>query len=322
MWSERGLAAATDLPDALRAGALTTVCQLSAQQGDIAEALGCARQALELYEGTEDERGKTIALVAIAVCNVLLGDSHAAGTAAADAVRTARDLGAWPLGYALIAQAVTAPDPVSAKPIAEQAARLLHEAGDARAQAWLYGDLGYKALEHGAFDDAREHIGRSMALAEQLDDQVHYTFDVEHLALWALETGDHAGSAAGLADALARYFRYGIRRPILEVLIALATIAAHGGHAARAAELLGAAMTLRAGEPLTRVEERLHAEALRLLGDMSALEHAYAAGCRRSLEAAVALGLRTADECCAAAHDKTLPGLVVSAGTAVDHVRP
>ncbi len=83
MWTERGLAAATDLPDALRAGALTTVSQLSAQQGDIADALGCARQALELYERAGDERGKTIALVAIAVCHVLLGDSEAAGAAAA-----------------------------------------------------------------------------------------------------------------------------------------------------------------------------------------------------------------------------------------------
>ncbi len=75
------------------------------------------------------------------------------------------------------------------------------------------------------------------------------------------------------------------------------------------AELLGAAMTLRAGEPLTRVEERLRAEALRLLGDMDALEDAYAAGCRRSLESAVALGLATAAACGetdrspAAAHD-------------------
>ncbi len=321
-WNERGLAAATDLPATLRADALTTVSQLSAQQGDIAHALGCARSALELCEGTGDARAGTIALVAIAVCHMLMDDRRAAAAAAADAVTASRDLGPWPRGYALIAQALTAPDPVSAKPIAERAARLLSEAGDARAQAWLYGDLGYKALEHGAFDDAREHIERSMALAVQLDDQVHYTFDVEHLALWALETGDHAGSAAGLGDALARYFRYGIRRPILEVLIALATIAAHAGRSARAAELLGAGMTLRAGEPLTRVEQRLHSEALRLLGDMHAWEGAYDDGCRRSLESAVALGLQTADACRAAARDKTLPGLVAGAGTAVDQVRP
>lgn len=158
-----------------------------------------------------------------------------------------------------------------------------------------------------------------MALAEQLDDQVHFSFDVEHLGLWALETGDHATAAAGLGDALARYFRYGIRRPILEVLIGLATIAAHCGDPARAAELLGAAMTLRAGEPLTRVEERLHAEALRLLGDMQALERPYADGCHRSLEAAVALGLQTADAYRAAARDKRLD---LVAGAAVDHVRP
>jgi predicted ATPase/DNA-binding SARP family transcriptional activator len=327
VWAERGLAAASELPALLRAGALTTVCQLSAQQGDIAYALGCAREALALYDGAGDDRGKTIALVGIAVCHVLLGDEEAAVAAAADAERTARDLGAWPLGYALIARAVTAPDPASAKPIAERAARLLAEAGDARAQAWLYGDLGYKALEHGVLDDAREHIERSMGLAQQLDDQVHYTFDVEHLALWALESGDHAASAAGLADALERYFRFGIRRPILEVLIALATIAAHAGHCARAAELLGAAMTLRAGEPLTRVEERLHAAATGQLG--AAWDASYEAGGRHSLEAAVALGLQTAGWCRvgeppAAAHDKTGQGLVAGAGagTAVDHVRP
>ncbi len=319
-WSERGLAGAPDLPPALRADALTTVCQLSAQQGDIDHALDCAHRARDLYEDTGDARGMTVALVAIAVCHMLLGDEQAAGAAAADAVGTAGELGAWPLGYALIAQAVTAPDPAAAKPIAERAARLLDEAGDARAQAWLYGDLGYKALEHGALGDAREHIERSMALALQLDDQVHYTFDVEHLALWALETGDDAGSADGLGEALARYFRYGIRRPILEVFIAIATIAARTGRAARAAELLGAAMTLRAGEPLTRVEERLHAQATALLGD--ARDDAYARGCRCSLEAAVALGLAIAQECGSAARDESLPGLVASAGPAADHVRP
>src|SRR5204863_7953616 len=49
-WMERGLAAATDLPDGLRADALTTVCQLSAQQGDIADALGAAGQALAPHD--------------------------------------------------------------------------------------------------------------------------------------------------------------------------------------------------------------------------------------------------------------------------------
>jgi predicted ATPase/DNA-binding SARP family transcriptional activator len=296
-WAERGLAASTDLPPTLRADALTTICLLSAQQGDICHALECGRQAVELYDDTADRRGSVIALVGIAVCHLLLGDQQAARTAADDAVRSARDLGAWPLGYALIAQAVTAPDPVSAKPIAERAVRLLEQAGDARARAWLHGDLGYKALEHGAFDEARHHIERSMGLALKLDDQVHYTFDVEHLALWALETGDHVGSAAGLSEALARYFHYGIRRPICEALVALATIAAHAGEPARAAKLLGAAMTLRAEEPLTRVEERLHSQAMQLLrhSDTTASwERSYAAGCRCGLEEAVALGLETA----------------------------
>jgi predicted ATPase/DNA-binding SARP family transcriptional activator len=295
-WAERGLAAAADLPDAVRADALTTVSLLSAQQGDIGHALDCGRQALELYEQTGRQRGKTIALVGIAVCHLLLGDQQAARAAADDAVRSASDLGAWPLGYALIAQAVTAPDPALAKPIAERADALLQQAGDARARAWLHGDLGYKALEHGALDDARHHIERSMVLAKQLDDDVHYTFDVEHMALWALETGDHVGSAAGLSEALARYFHFGIRRPICEALVALATIAAHAGEPARAAKLLGAGATLRADEPLTLVEERLQARAMQLLrdGDSASWERAYVAGCSCGLEEAVALGLEAA----------------------------
>ena len=327
-WMERGLAAATDLPDGLRADALTTVCQLSAQQGDIADAIGAARQALELYEVTGDARGKTVALVAIAVCGLMLGEQDAAQAAAADAVRTAGDLGAWPLGYALIAEAVAAPDPATAKPIATRAARLLEQAGDARAQAWLSGDLGYKALEHGAFEDAREYIARSMALAEQLDDEVHHTFDVGHMALWALETRDDAAAADGLGAALERHFRFGLRRPVLEVLIAVATLAARSGELSRAAVLLGAAMTLRADEPLTRVEERMHAETLALLGERAGWEQAYRDGCGLELEAAVALGLRTAAGYVApgadagppaGARDETQRGLVAGA---VDHVRP
>lgn len=296
-WCERGLAAAGDLPATLRADALTTVCQLSAQQGDIAYALDRAREALALYDAHGDRGGATVVLVGVAVCHLMLGEQQAAEAAAAAAVRAAGELGAWTLGYALIAQAVTAPDPAAARPIAERAAALLRQAGDARAQAWLYGDLGYKALEHGAFDDAREHIARSMLLAEQLDDEVHHTFDIEHMALLALETGDHAAAAAGLGDALARYLRFGIRRPILEVLIAVATIAARAGQPQRAAELLAAAMTLRAGEPLTRVEQRLHAEATALLrrdDEARSLEPARAAGCRLGLEQAVALGTETA----------------------------
>jgi hypothetical protein len=296
-WVERGLAAATDLPAALRADALTTVSLLSAQQGDICHALVCGQQAVELCEATGDEGAKTIALVAIAVCHLLLGDQPAARAAADEAVRAAGGLGGWPLGYALIAQAVTAPDPALAKPIAERAVALLQQAGDARAQAWLHGDLGYKALEHGALGDARHHIERSMVLAKQLDDDVHYTFDVEHMALWALETGDYVGAAAGLSEAVARYFHFGIRRPIAEALVALATIAARAGDAARAAKLLGAAATLRAEEPLTRIEERLQAEAMQLLragDDAAAWERAYGTGCRCGLEEAVALGLETA----------------------------
>ena len=294
-WAERGLADATDLPDTLHADALTTICLLSAQQGDITHALECGRRAVELY--AEGPRGKTIALVGIAVCHLLLGDHQLARTAADDAVRSARDRGAWPLGYALIAQAVTAPDPAAAKPIADRAAGLLQQAGDARAQAWLHGDLGYKALEDGALDDARHHIERSMALARKLDDEVHYTFDVEHMAIWALETGDHVSSAAGLSEALARYFHYGIRRPICEALVALAAITAHAGDPARAAKLLGASMTLRAEEPLTGVEERLQSRAMQLLrdgDDTASWERAFAAGCRCGIDEAVALGLVTA----------------------------
>ena len=326
-WAERGLAGSHELPATLRAHALTTICLLSAQQGDIGHALGCGRRALDLYDEIDDPGGKAIALVGIAVCHLLLGDQPAARIAADEAVRSAHDLGAWPLGYALVARAVAAPDPASAKPFAERAVVLLQHAGDARAQAWLHGDLGYKALEHGALDDAREHIERSMQLAQQLDDQVHYSFDVEHMALWALETGDDGSSAAGLSEALARYYQYGIRRPICEALTALATIAAHAGDPARTAKLLGAAMTLRADEPLTRVEERLNSQAMQVLrhgDDGVSWERAYAAGCRCGLEEAVALGLETASRYSAPL--ATGPrGPAASAATLladVDQVRP
>ena len=305
-WIQKGLAASRDPPAQLRADALTTFSLLCLQQGDITPALQCASHALELYDDVCDRRGKTVALVAIAVCHLLLVDPQGAQTAASDAVQCAHDLGAWPHGYALIAQALAAPDPATASAIAHEAARYLQQAGDLRAQAWLYGDLGYKALEHGALDQAHELISRSLQLSEQLDDQVHHTFDVGHIALWALESGDDAGAAAGLSDALTRYCRYGIRRPIPEVLIALATIAANAGQATRAAELVGAATTLRAEEPLSTIEQRLHFQAInrsRHELEVHAWQHAYDAGCRCTLEQAVALGITTADHC--ARHNST-----------------
>lgn len=111
----------------------------------------------------------------------------------------------------------------------------------------------------------------------------------------------------------------------------MATLAARSKQLPSAAELLGAAMTLRAGEPLTHVEERMHAETLGLLGDLDGWEAVYDDGRDLGLEAAVALGLKTAaagraaapgGSAPAAGRDKTLPGLVAGAGAGVDQVRP
>jgi hypothetical protein len=306
-WIEQGLALVDDLPADIRADALTTAAVLCAQQGDVTRGATCAQDAIALCASSDASR-KIVALVTLAVCKLVLGDTDGARAVADEAVRCAGDAGDWPLGYALVAQALTAPDPHAATPIAARAAQLLHKAGDIRAQAWLFGDLGYKALEHHAFDEAHELIERSLELSDRLGDDVHHTFDLGHMALWALLTGNDVSAAEWFGAALTRCARYGVRRPIPEALVGVATLAARNGHATGAAQLLGAASELRGSEPMSAIEADLHADILEAARGVDALawERAYDSGRRHNLDEAVALGRQTACECVAA--PASLPG--------------
>jgi predicted ATPase/DNA-binding SARP family transcriptional activator len=297
-WIDDALAVApTELPMSLRAEALRVSSWLAARLLEFDRSAAVAREALGLYRTLDDAAGISRCLAGLAIAERQRGERDRARAAAAEAVRAGRRADSWTLAAALAALATVEPDLSSARRLAEEAAQLFARDQDARSLAWLWRNLGAAALAEGAAQLAHECFTRALAYTKKLDDPIQTVLTLRDCAFAAVEREHDAEAAAHFAEMLVGCRTYGVRQPICRALVGLAAIATRAGDDELAARLLGASSSVRFGQPLARIEERLLTavvEPAQRLTPADAWEEAHASGQQLSLENAIELGIQTA----------------------------
>jgi predicted ATPase/DNA-binding SARP family transcriptional activator len=297
-WIDDGLAATPhDLALRRRSDALRVSSWLAARLLEFERSASAAREALELYRSLDDAAGMSRCLAGVAVAELNLGARDRAQAAAREAVRLGRSADPWTLAAALAAQANVETDVAAARALAEEAAGLFDQCGDARSLAWLWRNIGAAALAEGATEIADQCLTRAREYTERLDDPTQTVLTLRDLAFAAVAQGHDAAAAASFGEMLASCRTYGVRRPVCRALSGLAAIAARAGDPDQAARLLGASSSARFGQPLMRIDERLLedvVEPTRQRFDPDAWAQAHAAGQQLSLDDAIDLGIQTA----------------------------
>jgi predicted ATPase len=201
----------------------------------------------------------------------------------------------WMAAMAAYARAMAAEDPTEVRARVGEAAALLEQVGNLHLVADMLAAVTYSALLYEGYDDAREFVGRAMALAK----------DLEYPFLQVLVRGNFARTSllTGEVDAARRAFRETLELCREHVVVSLATgglqglaaiAAACDNEPERAARLAGAADAHRYGAPVDAVETRVQAtfiEPARSQIDADAWFEAFHQGASLSFEAAIAYAL-------------------------------
>ena len=286
-------------PPAYRARGWLALAYMLWVDEDFASILEAVDHAAALYATVNDQRG-------MAWCEIMRSFTHhsalepAAAEAAVDkAIQLARHTDDATRGSALRAQAALMhDDPPQALDVADQAAVMLERAGDLRSLARLWDEIGYLALEAGAFDDARELVERALALYERLEQPADRATTLASYAIVMLESGDEEQARWRLHEALERLNALGIRPYVAELLLGLAVITARQGDAEAAGRLVGAATVMRSATEQSPLEARLEATAREAATDccsQGSWDAAVADGLALGPEASIAVGLDAAN---------------------------
>jgi non-specific serine/threonine protein kinase len=265
-WLEKGLARSNDSPTSLRVKALNEAGWIALWQDDLEQAVELLEESVVLYKELGDEPG-----IATSLTN---------------------------LGHAVLHQ----DDKERLKALCEEAEALRREFVDRWAVAELLIFLGMAALYQGVHEQAGTLLEESLATFRELGDTQRGTLCVTYLWMAALEGGDRRRAATLLEGDLRRLQGLHIKPQIqiYDDLMGSAVVAELNGHPARAAQLLGAAETLREAISLslllwdhtpTDYEALLNAARVRL-GE-EAWEAAFAEGRAMTPEEAIEYALET-----------------------------
>jgi tetratricopeptide (TPR) repeat protein len=259
-WLERALAAAEQIPDDLRAGALVDIGMQATTCGDFAAAESVIQESLAVYRQLGDEVGEATCLFNLARVAGWQGNNTEAVSFATQALGPLRRADDSLLTMALANLGLN----LRRTGALEQAAAILEEGlaqGERRGDIWacvvILKEQGWLELERGDLRRARQALRRAMLLNRDLADP----------------------------------------RYLSQVLDVCAWLAVAEGAAERAARLLGAAMRLRAiiGVPFVvryqRDYDHYVPAARAQIGD-AAWEAAWAEGHALSQEDAIELALQ------------------------------
>jgi tetratricopeptide (TPR) repeat protein len=263
-WLERALAAGVGLPPQAHAKACLALAVALQNLGQTDAALTRCRDAVRLYRSAADRPGlaKALAQLSFMEFEAPSGETERAAAAGEEALALARVAGdPWATLFALCANLWLAPDFATAKDLADQALAIARELGVPDQQAMLLSNIGFRALEEGQYAYARKATAEAIALQRgEVDDLAGLAIGLGNLGLVATLEGDDDEAAVALCDALRTCREHGFVRPLAEVLVALAALAARDSDHVRAARLCGAASALACDAP-THTDRKLQAEA-------------------------------------------------------------
>lgn len=179
--------------------------------------------------------------------------------------------------------------------------RILREMGDVRGEAMIAGNLGALILDRGDLERARELLTRTLTLQRQLGDKRSMSFTLTNLGEVWYRYDDSVAAREFYAEALTLFREFGDPRSEAIVLTSVARVAWAKGECAEAARMLaGSTLTLAAiGDASSVVEniELLANVAVRCCAFPEAAELFGAAeSIRRAIDAPVRASLQTENE--------------------------
>jgi predicted ATPase/DNA-binding SARP family transcriptional activator len=263
MWLDELIERSRDEPAELRSEALTAAANFARLQGSFHRAVELSEENVALCRAGGDEAHLGRALADLASLLLLAGD-----------VERAHSL--YDESFALL-RALDANEALSVG---------LH-------------NFGYQLLARGEIAAARPLLEESLALDRESGNQQGIATSLQALGVAELEEGRAPEAAELFAESLRLSADLGFGEGAADALEGIAAVLA-AGDPLRAAELLGAAETIRAesGARIEELERRLHERALGVLRsglEDRRLEKARAGGRGLGLDAAVAKALEASD---------------------------
>lgn len=282
---------------AAQAKALLGLSVMDLVTGDLAAALAGREASVRLYRQVGDRQRLGRALGMLGYAAMLRGDIMLAERVLAEAIALGRETGdTLTLSFALGMQGdlllAAHSDLAAARIASAESARLAREFGMTSQTAQTVISLAGIAAYAGEWEEARTYFQEALALFRQLGDRYRVNATYSDLA--------HVERRAGNLEAAQRIYRetivvwqeFGHRGAIAHQLESFAFLARAQNQPIRAAQLLGAAETLRdaIGVSMNRLEQREYERevtALRAQIDEEAFAAAWAEGCALSAEQAV-----------------------------------
>ena len=242
---ERGGAA----PATIRAEAYLNLGWLALLQGDYKSAEAAYQESLSLYHDLNDAMGEATALRHLGTAARLRGDRARAKRHLERSLLLLRELGvereiASTLNH-LGGLALDTRELTEAESLFKKALALSRKVGDPQTVAVHLENLGYTMLLRGDPRGAIKLLEESLAFSQELGDDLANASILANLALATLALSNHERATALGKESL-RLARQAEDKPgITECLEILAAVAGAWGRAQRAAQLWGAARTLR-----------------------------------------------------------------------------
>jgi non-specific serine/threonine protein kinase len=206
---ERALAAAPEVPAAVRASALVQAGALAHWQGDEPRAVVLLDQSVAIGRGLGNDRDLGVPLLIRGIVAEDQGDYDRAAAYCDEALALFRRCD-QPFWIALALQ-----------------------------------HLGVVAYGRGDAARATPLLEEALALFRRIEDDYGTSVTLDYLGLVACETGDQAQAAACYAESLVLHARIGVKEHVARSLAGVATLAVARGEMEPAARLFGAAATVR-----------------------------------------------------------------------------
>lgn len=256
-WLEAALSGGDQVPQALRAKALTCVALMAERQGDFRGATEFAEQAMRLAREVGDRTTAAEALDSLSSVAQERGETELADSLleeclaewrASMAIRGVVSSFAGALGEVGWKAAWRADYPQAAQ-FFNEALAMAGELGIGRARSYALLGLAAVAEAEGRLEDAHQCVVDASLISERLGDRRFLGVEAYMRGLLALDQGDVYGAEVEFLAALHEATESGYQILVIRSIEGMARVAGDDGRLQRAATLFGAAASIRAKLP-------------------------------------------------------------------------
>jgi predicted ATPase len=247
-WLRAGLEGEGEVPERVRAWALTWLGELAWQRGDYERQLRLEEAAVAIFRRLSEPAGIARAQSFLALGLVWQGEHERASVLALDSLELSRRHGCRSEeGQALnvLGTAAAPTDRDAARRWMDAALAVHRDLGDHHRIALNLGNLGSYALAEGDILEAESRLREALAIAEELEIEQIKLYSLAGLGRLAHLRGEQIRAARFLRRALALAAELGAKGNVPDLLGSLAGVEAARGHPERAARLAGAERAIR-----------------------------------------------------------------------------